>query len=515
MNWMSVGRVVGGNAGDKILIRVKSDSKVDIGDILIVENEGVKYYIKVVNLLINSLLPGQFIDDIAGQKLEHNVELNLFDEPDRFYRICQAKILKTMKGNEFYPARSIPHYFSEVRRASAKEFEFLNNQGGITVGHLRLGTQVLKEVSIKLPANKLISHHVLVSAATGKGKSNFAKVFINGLLSLDNVSSVVIDPHNEYYGSGSIKGLRDVQNKKLLYFTPQSNNYPGSEKLMIYAEDLEPGDFKGVISASGPQNEAMDLAYKLYKNQWLKQLLIDKNINEIEQDMKSKVQRITIASLKRKLQYSLDINMAKLEGLIFSLNKRDETNIFDKIKKGIHDGRIIIIDTSLVGNQVERLIAGSIVKRLFRLYRKTKQLNPDKFRTLPELMILFEEAPRVLGKAVLERGSNIFARIAREGRKFKVGLCAITQMPSLLPQEILSQMNTKVILGIPSPSDRQAIINSSAQDISDESIEIQMLDKGEALITSPFIKFPLPVKVYLFDELIKNKSKEQLNIGLS
>ncbi len=511
---MIVGRVISGSAGDKIQIRVKNNTKADIGDILIIEDEGVKYYVKIVNVEINSLLPGQYIEDIAGQKLEHNQEISLFDEKDRFYKVVQAKILK-IYSDDFHPARSVPNYFAEARQASANEFKFLNDYKGINIGCLRLGTRTLKDVNINLPANKLISHHVLVSAATGKGKSNFAKVFIRGLLDIEGASAIVIDPHNEYYGNKNVKGLRDVMSNRLQYFTPQVSNYSGSEQLRIYAEDLEPGDFKGVINSSQPQSEAMDLAYKIYHKQWLKQLLIEKNTTEIEQDMKSKVMRSTIASLKRKLQYALDVDLEKQEGLIFSLKERNESSIFDKIKRGVNEERIIIIDTSLVSSQVERLIAGSIVKRLFRLYKKTKQLSPEKFTTLPELMILFEEAPRVLGKAVLEHGNNTFSIIAREGRKFKVGLCAITQMPSLLPQEILSQMNTKVILGIPSPNDRQAIINSSAQEISDESTEIQMLDTGEALITSPFIKFPLPVKVHYFNKIIKKEKSKQINIGLS
>ncbi len=499
---MIVGKVIGGSAAGKVLIRVKSKSSVDIGDILIVNDNNAKYYIKVVNMLINSLLPSQFIDDIAGQKLEHDMDIKLFDEADRFYTICEAKILKVW-DNGFRPPRSIPHYFSDVRKASADEFRFLNKIKGINIGSLRLGTEVLSEVPVKLPASKLISHHILVSAATGKGKSNFAKVFIKGLLSIDNASAIIFDPHNEYYGSKGEKGLRDIKTSRLVYFTPRE--VVGSERLVIFGEDLEPGDFRSVFNSSSAQSEAMDLAYKIYKQQWLKTLLIDKNINEVVQDMKSKVMPVTIASLKRKLQYILDIRPDTLSGLVFTLKKRSETGIFDKIKRGINDGKLIIIDTSLVSSQVEQLIAGSIVKRLFRLYRKTKQQHESKFEALPELMILFEEAPRVLGKSVLEKGSNIFATIAREGRKFKVGLCAITQMPSLLPQEILSQMNTKVILGIPSPSDRQAVINSSAQDITDEATEIQMLDTGEALITSPFIIFPLPVKIHKFDDLLDKK----------
>jgi len=42
-----------------------------------------------------------------------------------------------------------------------------------------------------------------------------------------------------------------------------------------------------------------------------------------------------------------------------------------------------------------------------------------------------------------------------------------------------------------------------------------MLDKGEALITSPFLTFPLPVKVYYFNDLVRETSSKKLNIGLS
>ena len=52
-----------------------------------------------------------------------------------------------------------------------------------------------------------------------------------------------------------------------------------------------------------------------------------------------------------------------------------------------------------------------------------------------------------------------------------------------------------------------------------------MLDRGEAIITSPFIDFPMPLKIYLFDDLVKHhapkkesytsKSKNsELNIGI-
>jgi hypothetical protein len=127
----------------------------------------------------------------------------------------------------------------------------------------------------------------------------------------------------------------------------------------------------------------------------------------------------------------------------------------------------------------------------------------------PVISIVLEEAPRVLGKEVLERGSNIFSSIAREGRKFNVGLIAITQLPSLIPREILANMNTKIILGTEMLNERQAIIESASQDLSSDSRNIAALDKGECIISSNFSKFAIPIKIPFFDEKVKSMIAEK------
>ncbi len=65
-----------------------------------------------------------------------------------------------------------------------------------------------------------------------------------------------------------------------------------------------------------------------------------------------------------------------------------------------------------------------------------------------------------------DRDSNVFPRVAREGRKFKVGLCAVTQQPKLLDGELLSQFNTFFILGLADEKDRTILRSSSKQDIA-------------------------------------------------
>ena len=473
---------------------------------------------KAINLGIASQIGSQFLEDIAGQKLEHDIDFKLFEKEDRFYRLCEAKTLKVLRNNDFIAPRTLPGFFTDVKLVDESEFSFMKKSGEIPIGHLRLGTEKCDEVTVSLPAEKLISHHMLVVAATGKGKSNFSKVFLRGLINSGDYASIVFDPHNEYYGGRGTKGLRDhVNREKILYFSPRPLDTPGAERLKISTENLGPDDFIGILDLSNPQQEAMDLLSREFKKNWIKTLL-ETQTSELEEQFGQRIHKATFSTLKRKIYHALELNGE--DGLVFTTKSDESVPVYNQIKKAISERKIVIIDTSMISEQTEKVINSYLVNRTFKEYRTKKQTSPETFAEMPEVLIVFEEAPRVLGKEALDKGTNIFERIAREGRKFKVGLCAITQMPSLLPREILSQMNTKVILGLPSPMDRDAVINSSSQNIGDEGTEIQMLDKGEAIITSPFIKFPLPTKIFLFffsfrkdSEKTEDKPPPNISIG--
>ena len=72
-------------------------------------------------------------------------------------------------------------------------------------------------------------------------------------------------------------------------------------------------------------------------------------------------------------------------------------------------------------------------------------------------------------------------------------------------------MNTKIILGNEMASERAAIINSAAQDLSDEDRTIASLDKGEGIVSSIFAKFAIPIYTPLFEEVVTKRkvSKKQ------
>jgi hypothetical protein len=72
-------------------------------------------------------------------------------------------------------------------------------------------------------------------------------------------------------------------------------------------------------------------------------------------------------------------------------------------------------------------------------------------------------------------------------------------------------MNTNLILGLEMAPERQAIIESASQDLSDDSRTIAALDVGEALISSNFIKFATPVKIPLFKGVKIKETKREFS----
>jgi DNA helicase HerA-like ATPase len=151
----------------------------------------------------------------------------------------------------------------------------------------------------------------------------------------------------------------------------------------------------------------------------------------------------------------------------------------------------------------EVLVASVITRRLIETSSTLYLEDRERFAALPPTLVALEEAQRVLSRAKRSE-ENVFPRVAREGRKFKVGLCAVSQQPKLIDDELLSQFNTFFILGLADEKDRNILRGSSKQDIKDLGPEIQTLMPGEAVVTNLDAPFALPARIYLYEDYLKS-----------
>jgi DNA helicase HerA-like ATPase len=178
-------------------------------------------------------------------------------------------------------------------------------------------------------------------------------------------------------------------------------------------------------------------------------------------------------------------------------------SITARIIRDLMDRKVVLVDTSNMFEAEELLVSTVLMRAVFQ-HNKNAYGDEKKFREIPPMLLALEEAQRVLG---MSRG-NIFSQIAREGRKFRTGLCAVSQQPKLISNEVISQFNTLFIMGLADRRDREILKDSARQDIGQLDNEIQMLMPGEGLITSPKSPFALPVRIYLFEERLDDWNSE-------
>jgi hypothetical protein len=179
-----------------------------------------------------------------------------------------------------------------------------------------------------------------------------------------------------------------------------------------------------------------------------------------------------------------------------------KVSVGNAVVRDLLAGKVVLIDVSGLGSTEEVLVASYLTRRVLEEWQGAYLDDPDRHERMPVVAVVLEEAQRVLG-ANKDRESNVFPRVAREGRKFNVGICAVTQQPKLLDDELLSQFNTFFILGLADEKDRNILRSSAKQDISAQGKEIQTLMPGECVIASLAAPFAVPAKVVLYEDLLR------------
>ena len=168
------------------------------------------------------------------------------------------------------------------------------------------------------------------------------------------------------------------------------------------------------------------------------------------------------------------------------------------------NGYSVLVDTSGLSSMEEILVASVITRRVLETYGQLFLDDRERFAALPP------DARRARGGAAraLEGAAQPTRTCSRAWRaraaSSRSGLCAVSQQPKLIDDELLSQFNTFFILGLADEKDRNILRGSSKQDISDLGPEIQTLMPGEAIITNLEAPFALPAQVYLYEEYLKS-----------
>lgn len=126
------------------------------------------------------------------------------------------------------------------------------------------------------------------------------------------------------------------------------------------------------------------------------------------------------------------------------------------------NGSVTVIDLSLVPAEVVHIIAAVIARMTLEALQRYRKLNSGK--TLPTVLVMEEAHTFIRRYADDAENQNaaaiccqVFEKIAREGRKFGLGLVLSSQRPSELSPTVLSQCNSYLLHRISNDRDQELV----------------------------------------------------------
>ncbi|HLM91412.1 MAG TPA: ATP-binding protein [Thermoplasmata archaeon] len=326
---------------------------------------------------------------------------------------------------------------------------------------------------IELDINQLVQRHVSVLAKTGGGKSYLLGVLIEELLR-HKVTCVIIDPHGEY---GSLRIPAEKKGgdarfgvesqgfgKQIQEYSPDVSLNPTAKPLTFSLRNSDPRD---LLVFMGLTNVKSFLAP-------LKQIIERVAASNPDYTVHDLVRAAEVGegaiaeTIHERLEY---VEQTKLLG-------PQGTSLNDLVKSG----EATLINLRGVAPDVQELVVARIATTLFENRKKNK---------IPPLFLVIEEAHNFAPQQGSATCSRILKNIASEGRKFGLGLCAVTQRAARIDKSVLSQCNTQLILQVTNPLDLKAIAQSIEGLTPGMTEMIQSLPVGVALVTGGGYHTPL------------------------
>lgn len=130
-------------------------------------------------------------------------------------------------------------------------------------------------------------------------------------------------------------------------------------------------------------------------------------------------------------------------------------------KNQAENGAVAVIDLSLVPSEVIHIVVSVMARMVFEAVQRYRR---EEGKELPTTLVL-EEAHTFVHRELSSETqspagricSRVFERIAREGRKFGLGLVLASQRPSEVSQTVLSQCNTFLLHRLVNDRDQELV----------------------------------------------------------
>lgn len=177
------------------------------------------------------------------------------------------------------------------------------------------------------------------------------------------------------------------------------------------------------------------------------------------------------------------------------------------------EGSITIIDLSLLPAEITHIITSVMARvTLEALQRYRRQRNGE---TLPTVLVM-EEAHTFIKRYNAEAENEnatamctkVFEKIAREGRKYGLGLVLSSQRPSELSPTVISQCNSFLLHRLSNDRDQELVNKLVPDNLRGMLRELPSLPARNAILLGWASELPVMVRVNYLNEQFRPKSDD-------
>jgi DNA helicase HerA-like ATPase len=158
-----------------------------------------------------------------------------------------------------------------------------------------------------------------------------------------------------------------------------------------------------------------------------------------------------------------------------------------------HDKPITVLDVSSAPADVLPLVVGMLLRITYDALVWAGDL-PMSGRSQP-LLVVLEEAHRFIREGGTTVANRAISTIAKEGRKYGMGLMLVSQRPSDLDREALSQCGTLIALRMTNQADRAHVTSVMPDEMAVLGSLLPALRTGEALVSGEAVAAPTRVRI--------------------
>jgi hypothetical protein len=381
-------------------------------------------------------------------------------------------------------------------------------------------------VPVRFAIEQLVARRTFIFARAGFGKSNLVKLLFAELYSTQPpriplrdgheapVGTIIFDPDGEYFWPDISErpALCDVEAlaDRIVVFTNREppSPYYGSFKaggIRLDIRHLPAPLVISIVLSPEQQQQQNVLKLKSLRGQDWRELvdLIHRHGHHTDED---ELRRLL--GLKPGQEAELFAARAHMTRIVHELHD-PSSQMLTLLERALRDGRLCVIDISRMRGPAGLALSGIILRHIFE--HNQEQFTHAKPDPIPTIAVV-EEAQSVLGS--FGSGDSAYEEWIKEGRKYNLGAVLITQQPSSIPHELLSQGDSWFIFHLLSQGDLRAVKAANSH-FSDDLLSSLLNEPlpGNGIFWSSVSgqkdmagnAYPIPLRVRSFEKAHKVK----------